>query len=320
MEGDFGEGTVRLFDAGTGELVREFGGCAKERRIDDVAFSPDGKAVAASGGDMPMHVWETKTGKRLHDLGSNCDGSVSFSPDGRTLASGGLYGRVRFWDLASGKETPLPEGDDWRIDSLAYSPDGRTLATYTGVFRLWDARTGRPLHRWSKRQDDEADAFFTCPSVRFLPAGRGIIGTVGRKTPVLCDAATGRELRRLPPAKGSICAFALSADGRFLAANAFEDGKHMIRIWDIEGDREKRIIPLPADVHGSIITPDQIAFAPDGKTLAVAYGQAITLMNVETGDMLRQFKQSQHGAAAIAISPDGAAIASCEGAELGRVW
>ena len=59
--------------------------------------------------------------------------SVAFSPDGKTLAAGynGRYGGgVVLWDVAGRKrlaDAPLPvkEGD---VSSVAFSPDGKTLA------------------------------------------------------------------------------------------------------------------------------------------------------------------------------------------------
>jgi hypothetical protein len=86
-----------------------------------VAVSPDGKVVAAGGGDRSIHLWESATGKRLHRLLPPADqdsgGGVlclAFSPDGRRLASGGACrgrslrrsscassGRLRFWKASA---------------------------------------------------------------------------------------------------------------------------------------------------------------------------------------------------------------------------
>ena len=65
--------------------------------------------------------------------------SVAFSPDGKTIAAGygggGGGGGVVLWDVAARKrlaDDPLPvkEGNVW---SVAFSPDGKTIAAGYGV-------------------------------------------------------------------------------------------------------------------------------------------------------------------------------------------
>ena len=62
------DGSARLWDAKTGELVQTFGG--KDGHVDRVTcavFSPDGKYVLTGGGDKDKTaiLWDAATGKRL---------------------------------------------------------------------------------------------------------------------------------------------------------------------------------------------------------------------------------------------------------------
>lgn len=68
-----------------------------------------------------------KSGFRV--IGPGIFRAVAFSPNGRTLAAGGNDRVVRLWDVASGRELATLAGHEGFIASLAFSPDGESLAT-----------------------------------------------------------------------------------------------------------------------------------------------------------------------------------------------
>jgi WD40 repeat protein len=66
-----------------------------------VAFSPDGKIVAAGGADGHIRLWDVQTGNLIETLEGHTDQiySIAFSPDGKTLASTGQDQTVRLWPM-----------------------------------------------------------------------------------------------------------------------------------------------------------------------------------------------------------------------------
>jgi WD40 repeat protein len=70
-----------------------------------VAFSPDGKLLAAAYGDGYARLWNLATGQAAGaplPAGASSGGSVSgvaFSPDGKLLASADMDGTVRLWQM-----------------------------------------------------------------------------------------------------------------------------------------------------------------------------------------------------------------------------
>ena len=61
------DGTIRIWDAHTDELLQTFMGHAAG--VEYVAFHPDGKTLASSGRlDGTLRIWDADTGKMTHTL------------------------------------------------------------------------------------------------------------------------------------------------------------------------------------------------------------------------------------------------------------
>ena len=114
-----------------------------------VAFSPDGRYLAAGGNGLiaGFTLWDVATGEcrlRIHgDFGAVK--SLAFSRDGKVIATAGAYeAGVRLWDVRSGQLIRSFAGHQMGTNSLAFSPDGTILATggNDGTGRLWKVATG----------------------------------------------------------------------------------------------------------------------------------------------------------------------------------
>jgi WD40 repeat protein len=92
------DGTVRLWDLGTGKTVFTLRGHSGP--VNSVSFSPDGTRLASGGADKSVQLWDVSTGLLMCVLQSHVLAieAVAFSPDGRRLASAGEDRAVRVWD------------------------------------------------------------------------------------------------------------------------------------------------------------------------------------------------------------------------------
>jgi len=109
-----------------------------------VAYSPDGRYLAASSYLGFARVWDTSDWSEIKDLRGYLVAvdSVAFSPDGSRLATGSDREQaVRLWDTDSWQDVLTLEGTKSHFEQTAFSPDGSTLGSIngSGTLHLWRA-------------------------------------------------------------------------------------------------------------------------------------------------------------------------------------
>lgn len=123
------DGTVCVSDFGKTANFLE-GGAGEVR---SVAFSPDGKLLAAGNRYHTVRVWNVETRKEVTTLTGHMSDvwSIAFSPDGKTLAAADTDwkkpSKVKLWDTTTWKERGTLDVPG-EILSIAYSPKGEWLA------------------------------------------------------------------------------------------------------------------------------------------------------------------------------------------------
>ncbi|WP_143445991.1 WD40 repeat domain-containing serine/threonine protein kinase [Kibdelosporangium aridum] len=99
-----GTNSVRVYDMATGESTPWFDK-NDEIIIDSVAYSPDGKTVAAWGQGNTIQLWDVAT-RRIRAVLIGSAGNVNtvvFDPTGTRIASGGDDKTIRIWKLSPSK-------------------------------------------------------------------------------------------------------------------------------------------------------------------------------------------------------------------------
>jgi cytochrome c/WD40 domain-containing protein/WD40 repeat protein len=117
---------------GSGMIARLVG---ESPRIESVAFSPDGKSLAVSGGAPArfgeIQIWDAATHeqKKSYKISTDSLYGVSFSPDGERVAFGGADKVVRIIAVGDGKELmKFDNHSDW-IFGTTFTVDGKRLVT-----------------------------------------------------------------------------------------------------------------------------------------------------------------------------------------------
>ena len=282
--------------------------------ITSVAFSSDGQTIAGGGWGVTITLWDAETGSLLHTLSAREDiVSVAFGPDGKTLAGSNVNGTVYLWDTDTGEHLWAPttvnrttlDGHLPTLESVSFSPDGKTLASgsYTdNTVRLWDAKTGSLLHRFTGYTSD-------VNGIRFSPNGKILASTGSVRSPStgrligavhLWDTDTRDPLHTLALAGGNpFDSVAFSPDSKTLATAI---GAKFF-LWDTETGNLLHA-PIKPNDDWSI---ESVAFSPDGKTLASVsrnHHQRVHLWDTDTWQVKTYFDQT--GAIeSVAFSPDG---------------
>jgi RNA polymerase sigma factor (sigma-70 family) len=316
----FGGEPLSVFDAATGRRVREVGKVSPANPR-GFTLSPDGKRVACCAHDL--FVWDLETGKLIRELDCKFSDSVAFSPDGKRIAAAKIFGaEVILMEIATGKhlgEWKIKEGQplQYNFRSPAFSSDGKYLAgifsegrevidgslayrTIASQLYLLDAATGK-LVRTFGAGDDLIDAF------AFQP-GTGRLAGVGKDGSLrFWDAETGKELRRLPAIKGWKYVPLFTADGRRCIAVNSEDG--FLAVVDARDGRELRRIEIDASTERSVI-----ALSADGRAVAEAKffgGRRVRVWDIESG-VERLAGVGHNDGAILSLSTDGRTLISRE--------
>src|SRR5262249_9983961 len=129
------EGSVRLWDSGTGNEIRRLPGF--HGYVTTLALSSDGQTIAIANATDTMYLGPTATTTPLRAIPARQQHvrSLAFAPDGRTLISGGgSDAPIRLWDAVTSAELKSYARPGKGACAVAYSPDGQTIAAVDDAF------------------------------------------------------------------------------------------------------------------------------------------------------------------------------------------
>jgi WD40 repeat protein len=137
---------VLVWDAGSGKVLHKLKGHTGEvvALAWQPASIP---LLASAGREGSVRLWTVRTEKASELEGNNDLASLAWSPDGKFIAAGQGDHRLHIWKVDSGKlmHTLEEGGSPPQVSALAWSPSGQVLAAGRGnhTMQLWDPRTGK---------------------------------------------------------------------------------------------------------------------------------------------------------------------------------
>ncbi len=272
---------LTLWDLSEPRNPRQLTALDHKEQLESVAFSPDGRFLAAGLLDNTAILRDVSDpahpGKPIPlGLHEQPVGAIAFSPDGRTVNLADRSGAITRWLVTSRaphRAATLPAGAF--PTASAFSPDGRTFAVggYDGKVLLWD--TSDPAHPRKRSQltghlqRAETVSFNRDGTVLAVGSSAGSIGQKGKITLWgTSDPGAPRRLAEISP-KSGVEAVAISPRGPILAVAGGELwSPTWVGLWNM-ADPRKPVRTTLLDPFESFGLSTPAVFGPDGTTLAL---------------------------------------------------
>jgi WD40 repeat protein len=189
------------------------------------------------------------------------------------------------------------------ITSILRLPDGNILLTSRDhSARIWDAKTGAELRRFTSSEDMWGSAL--------LPDGKSILLCSSEKTVTQWSLETGQLLKTFKGHEASVFRVTPFAGGkRFVSGSS--NGK--VLLWNIETETFNELKGMPKSAYC-------VAISPDEKIAAACGEKGACMWNVASGELIRQLPGLTDDTYTIAFSPDGKTLATCSGDKTLRLW
>jgi WD40 repeat protein len=302
-----------------------------------VAFSPDGATLASASTGDTIKLWDVKSGALLRTLYGNSGDvcAIAFSSDGKVVASGGQNGDVTLWELGTGRACAAPSAETDRVMGIAFAPHDAWLAAggVDRTIRLWEPRSGKQTATLTGHARG-----VLC--VAFSAEGKTLASGSADGAVKLWNTEGMREATSLPLGQrgrhGPVVSLDFAPDGKELAIAT----RDVVEIWDVV--HSERRIELEKRPKGALWWGAH--YSSRGTLVAIGTGaryerslrvsekkgvstgsyrpedRVVRVWDARTGREITRCTGHHDSVRAVALSPDGAVLATGSRDKTVRLW
>ena len=325
-------GRVEIWDAETGQQLVSFPSGAQN--VFSLAFSPDGRHVAAGTNDPPnyLKIFDARTGALVQALPGHRDAvlSVVYARDGKAILTSSYDATARLYDLTSGQSAAF-EGHEWWVWSANFSPDEKRIVTacQDGSAMVWDVASRKAGAPFLGHEGPVYHAVFSPDGKLVASAGydkRILLWDPAKVRPFDFDALSepGKERRRGGPEcevlEGHLAGVRyvrFSPNGKLLVSGGNDN---TVRVWDVA----TRQLLKTLRGHGGRVRCCE--FAPDGNSvLSAGHDRLAKMWSIKGYEEVRVFQGlvlAGHRDAILGadFSPDGRRLVSASRDRSAKLW
>ncbi len=290
--------SAALWQATTATLLHTVVGHTDE--VATLAFTPDGATLMTGSHDFSVRLWVTASGALLAVLHGHTHlvRQVVIAPNGRWAATGGGDRFLYLWDLASGKAHLMLADHDAALERIAFSADGQSVAAYdlNGTISLWAVASGQRLDSYRLHHA-------AIHALAFSPDGHQLASGGADQAVYLWDVHPSGQAQvaaRLAGHRRRVYTLAFSPTGDHLASGDFGGD---LRLWHSASGGSRSLPGCQGEIR-------EVAFSPDGQTLANTSQDGLRLWSVATGRQTHLLTSQTQAADACTFSPDGRWLAT----------
>lgn len=302
---------IKVYEAKTKRLVQNFPVKSLGSMLGAVAFSPDGKYLAAGSALDTITLWGTKNWQVVHSIqgASEQDSftakepkSIVFSPDGKSLAV--LYDHVIVWPLAIKSRTAEMEkflraeahearnGDDY----WEKKAKGELISDAKSVI-LFDSESARRLLVIESPQNTSAGSQYFTGNLTYTPDGKYLI------TPWVERYTQG--------AKQSSSLYSTSLQFREIQSGKIIKTVPSVHVMEITANTVSPNGKFVATGTSTTLSESKLNRAAN-KWVAVNNHDPIRLWDIDSGEKLMEFGPTNGEVQALSFMPNSNILVSCQ--------